>query len=159
VRVVRIYTDAPGTGELDGFFTAEQLDAIDPQWADAEVFVCGPAPLMNGVREHYKAAGRSAQHHDEAFTLDVMVAESTGGTLTFAKSCTTATDDGRTLLDQAEAAGLKPEYGCRMGICHTCPRALQKGTVRNVVNGELTEAGTEVRICVSAPVGDVSIDL
>src|SRR5689334_903709 len=27
VRVVRIYTDAPGTGDLDGFFTAEQLDA------------------------------------------------------------------------------------------------------------------------------------
>ena len=159
VRIVRIYTDAPGTGDLDGFFTAAQLAAAEPQWADAEVFVCGPPPLMNAVREHYAAAGLASRHHDEAFTLDQVIAESTGGTITFGASGATATDDGRPLLEQAEAAGLKPEYGCRMGICHTCPRLLQTGTVRNVVNNELTDAGTEVRICVSAPVGDVSIDL
>jgi ferredoxin-NADP reductase len=159
VRVVRIYTDAPGTGDVDGFFTASQLQAIEPDWADAEVFVCGPAPLMNSVRAHYVDAGLAHRHHDEAFTLDVIVGESTGGTITFGASGTCATDDGRTLLEQAEAAGLKPESGCRMGICHTCPRLLAAGTVRNVVNGELSDAGTEVRICVSAPVGDVSIDL
>lgn len=162
VKVVTIYTDAPGTGDADGFFSAAQLDAIEPNWADAEVFVCGPAPLMNSVRAHYADAGLADRHHDEAFTLDVMVAESTGGTLTFASSNATATDDGRTLLEQAESAGLTPEYGCRMGICHTCPRLLAKGTVRNVTSGELTDAGssgTEVRICVSAPVGDVCIDL
>ncbi|MDP1795180.1 MAG: ferredoxin reductase [Acidimicrobiales bacterium] len=159
VRVVRIYTDAPGTGDGDGFFTASQLEAIEPNWADAEVFVCGPAPLMNAVRAHYTDAGLAHRHHDEAFTLDIVVGESTGGTITFGATGAVATDDGRTLLEQAEAAGLKPESGCRMGICHTCPRLLAAGTVRNVVNGELSEAGTEVRICVSAPVGDVSIDL
>lgn len=159
VRVVRIYTNAPGTGDLDGFFTESQLIAAEPQWADAEVFVCGPPPLMNAVRQHYAAAGLAARHHDEAFTLDQVIAESTGGTVVFSAAGATATDDGRPLLEQAEAAGLTPEYGCRMGICHTCPRLLQSGTVRNVVNNELTDAGTEVRICVSAPVGDVSIDL
>ncbi len=159
VRVIRIYTNAPGTGDAEGFFTSDQLDAIEPAWADAEVFVCGPAPLMHSVRAHYASSGLAHRHHDEAFTLDVMVGESTGGTVTFAASGTTATDDGRSLLEQAEAAGLNPESGCRMGICHTCPRLLAAGTVRNVVNGELSEAGAAVRICVSAPVGDVSIDL
>lgn len=159
VRVVRIYTAAPGAGDADGFFSADQLSIIEPDWADAEVFVCGPAPLMHSVRAHFAQAGLASRHHDEAFTLDVVVGESTGGTITFGASGSTATDDGRTLLEQAEAAGLRPESGCRMGICHTCPRLLAAGTVRNVVNGELSNAGTEVRICVSAPVGDVSIDL
>ncbi len=157
VRVVTIYTDAPGTGDADGFFTADQLATIEPNWADAEVFVCGPAPLMNSVRSHYADAGLAHRHHDEAFTLDVMVGESTGGTVTLGS--TSFLDDGRTLLEQAEAAGLTPEYGCRMGICHTCTRSLDSGCVRNVVDGELTEAGTGVRLCVSVPVGDVTIDL
>ncbi len=159
VRVVRIYTDAPGTGDLDGFFTPEQLAAAEPHWADAEVYVCGPAPLMDGVRAHYAAAGLAHRYHDEAFTLAHVVAESTGGTITFASSGVTAIDDGRPLLAQAEAVGLTPDHGCRMGICHTCTRSLECGTVRDVTTGELAEAGTPVRICVSAPVGDVSIDL
>jgi ferredoxin-NADP reductase len=163
VRRVRIYTDEPGTGDLDGFFSAAQLEAIDPSWNDADVYVCGPAPLMDGVREHYAVAGLAERYHDEAFTLANVVAESTGGRVTFAASGTTVVDDGRPLLLQAEDAGLTPESGCRMGICHTCTRALTCGTVRDVVTGELTsDAGTPgvaIRICVSAPVGDVAIDL
>ena len=159
VRAVRVYTDVPGTGDLDGFFTAAQLAAAEPRWADAETFVCGPPPLMDAVRDHYARAGAVGRYHDEAFTLAQVIAESTGGTITFTNARATAFDDGRTLLEQAEGAGLVPEYGCRMGICHTCTRSLECGTVRNVVTGELTDAGTAVRICVSAPVGDVAIDL
>jgi ferredoxin-NADP reductase len=160
VRLVRIYTDAPGTGDVDGFFTAEQLETIEPAWRDALTYVCGPAPLMDGVRDHYAAAGLADRHHDEAFTLATVVAESTGGTVTFAATGTTTVDDGRPLLLQAEAAGLSAESGCRMGICHTCTRSLTCGTVRNLTTGELTsEPGAEIRICVSAPVGDVAIDL
>ena len=160
VRLVRIYTDAAGTGDLDGFFTAEQLEAIEPGWRDAMTYVCGPGPLMDGVRSHYAAAGLAHLHHDEAFTLASIVAESTGGTITFASTGATAADDGRPILLQAEDAGLAPDSGCRMGICHTCTRSLVCGTVRDVTNGELTtEPGAAVRICVSAPVGDVAIDL
>jgi stearoyl-CoA 9-desaturase NADPH oxidoreductase len=156
VRVVTIYTEAPGTGDLDGFFSAEQLDAIEPEWPIAETYVCGPAPLMTSVREHYASAGLAHRYHDEAFTL---VTEATGGTVSFATSDTTAVDDGRPLLEQAEAAGLAPEYGCRMGICHTCTRQLLCGTVRDMRTGELTDGNGDIRICVSAPVGDVSVDL
>ncbi len=32
VRLVRVFTDRPGTGDLDGFLTAAHLDAATPDW-------------------------------------------------------------------------------------------------------------------------------
>jgi stearoyl-CoA 9-desaturase NADPH oxidoreductase len=73
---------------------------------------------------------------------------------------TVVENSGATLLEQAEAAGLTPEYGCRMGICFTCTKVKTSGCTRNVLNGELhTDPDTEVQLCISAPVGDVAIDL
>lgn len=165
VRLVRIFTDAPGTGDLDGFLTLDQLDAIDPRWKETDTYLCGPAPLMDAFRELYDEAGAHHRLHTEAFTLTQVLAEAgaTGGTLRFGGSGTEVADDGRPILLQAEAAGLSPASGCRMGICHTCTRSLTCGTVRNVVDGTTTtapaEAGVDIRVCISAPVGDVEIDL
>lgn len=162
LRVVRVFTDVPGAGDLDGFLDAAQLDAAEPGWRHAAAFVCGPTPLMDAARAVYETDGRSELLHTEAFTLPQFLAEagSAGGTLRFAKSGAEVASDGRPVLLQAEAAGLAPASGCRMGICHTCVRTLQCGTVRNVVTGELTdEPGSTVRVCVSVPVGDVAIDL
>ena len=58
------------------------------------------------------------------------------GTIAFGRSGLTVADDGRPLLEQAEAAGLLPEHGCRMGICKTCTCAMTSGTVRHVRTGE-----------------------
>ena len=165
VRVVRIFTDAPGTGDLDGFLTTEQLDAIDAEWRTTETFVCGPAPLMDGAQRLFDDACATERLHTEAFTLTQVIAEAgtVGGTLRFGDTDLDVANDGRPILEQAEAAGLEPQSGCRMGICHTCVRSLTCGTVRDVVTGELTtapaETGVSIRICVSAPVGDTHIDL
>jgi ferredoxin-NADP reductase len=176
VRLVRIFTDAPGTGDLDGFLSVEQLDAIDPAWRTTPAYVCGPAPLMDGARGLYADAGAADLIHTEAFTLTHVLAESgtAGGTspsaltgrsgrLRFDGARVEVVDDGRPILEQAEAAGLTPAHGCRMGICHTCTRSLTCGTVRDLVTGDVTTAPAEsnvaIRICVSAPVGDAHIDL
>ena len=87
-------------------------------------------------------------------------AEASGGRVTFADSGVEVVDDGRPLLEQAEAAGLTPESGCRMGICHSCTRRKTSGAVRNLITGAVSSADEEdVQICVSAPVGDVDIAL
>ena len=153
VRVVMLYNE---------LLSEAHLDMADPQWRDADAFVCGPPPMMDAVRAHYEAAGAAQRFHNEAFTLAAFVGEAgtIGGAVHFATSGLQVESDGRTLLEQAEAAGLTPLTGCRMGICHTCPRLLKGGTVRDAVTGELTsDAGVDVRICVSVPVGDVEIDL
>ena len=47
-----------------------------------------------------------------------------------------------------------------MGICHTCPRKLLKGQVRDLRTGQVHgEPGENVLICVSAAAGDCEIEL
>ena len=50
--------------------------------------------------------------------------EETGhATITFTKSATTATwteTENLTILELAEKAGLKPQYGCRSAMCGSC---------------------------------------
>ena len=165
VRVVHAFDD--GSGQLVGFLDETHLEAADPEWRDADVYVCGPAPLMDSVRRHYDDAGASDRFHQEAFTLPMFVGEAidVAGSVRFGVSDLVVESDGRPLLDQAEDAGLTPKSGCRMGICHTCTRSLTCGTVRDAVTGELTtgpqskDTTVEIRVCVSVPVGDVEIDL
>lgn len=153
VRVLHGYTRSAG-GDLEGRFGAEHLAAAMTE-PDA-VFVCGPEALVDAVREHCPDA------QSESFVppkLDVP-AEPSGGRVTFADSAVEVTDDGRSLLEQAESAGLNPASGCRMGICHTCTRRKTSGVVRNLTSGAVSTApGEDVQICVSVPVGDVDIAL
>ncbi|MFT4087786.1 MAG: 2Fe-2S iron-sulfur cluster-binding protein, partial [Gordonia sp. (in: high G+C Gram-positive bacteria)] len=109
-------------------------------------------------------AGLTAPLHSEAFTLDLSPVidpnQPISGTVTYSKSDTTSENDGRTILEQAEAAGLNPQFGCRMGICFSCTAVRKSGCTRNLLTGELeTEADSHIQICVSAPVGDVDIEL
>jgi ferredoxin-NADP reductase len=162
VRLVRVFTERPGTGDLDGFLTGDHLESAAPKWRDAEAFVCGPAPLMDSAQVLFGQAGRGEHLHTEAFTLTQFAAEvgSVDGTVRFANTEIGVASNGTTLLMQAEAAGLTPLTGCRMGICHTCARRLCAGVVRDAVTGELTDGPDAIiRICVSVPVGDVEIDL
>jgi stearoyl-CoA 9-desaturase NADPH oxidoreductase len=162
VRVVRVFTDRPGTGDLDGFLTARHLDFAAPGWADAEAFVCGPPPLMETARALFAGNGRGEHVHTEAFTLTQFSVEAgaVAGSVRFGASEIRVQSDGAPLLLQAEAAGLTPHSGCRMGICHTCTRRLSSGVVRDAVTGDLTNGpNVNIRICVSVPVGHVEIDL
>jgi ferredoxin len=162
VRLVRVFTDQPGTGDLDGFLSAAQLDGTGIDWAAAEAFVCGPTPLMDSARSLFEQANRGDHLHTEVFTLTQFAAEagSVDGAVRFAESEIGRESDGMPLLQQAEAEGLKPLHGCRMGICHTCTRRKTAGTVRNLVTGAVSTApGEDVQICVSVPVGDVDLSL
>lgn len=153
VRVLYGYTRSDG-GDLAGRFGAAHLAAAMPS-PDA-VFVCGPTPLVDAVRSHCDNV------HTESFVPRSFEAPTnpSGGRVSFADSGVDVVDDGRSLLEQAESAGLSPENGCRMGICHTCTRRKTAGTVRNLITGAVSTGPDEdVQICVSVPVGDVDLSL
>jgi stearoyl-CoA 9-desaturase NADPH oxidoreductase len=47
-----------------------------------------------------------------------------------------------------------------MGICHACTCRKTAGRVRDLRTGQLSEAGEEeIQICVSVPVGSVTLDI
>lgn len=153
VRVLHGYTRSGG-GDLAGRFDAAHLAAAMPS-PDA-VFVCGPAPLVDAVRKHCDNV-RTESFVPPSFDTP---ADPSGGRVSFSDSGVDVVDDGRSLLDQAESAGLTPENGCRMGICHTCTRRKTTGTVRNLITGAVSTGPDEdVQICVSVPVGDVELSL
>ncbi len=143
-------------------FSAEALERLVPDFRDTDAWACGPAPMMSLVTEAY--AG-SARLRTEFFKLATAASvrtgsPSTGGAVTFSRSETSAPNSGASLLEQAEALGLTPESGCRMGICFSCVSRKTEGTVRNVLTGEESALPDEdIRICVSAPVGDCAVDL
>lgn len=161
-------TEERGSDEadLEGFFSRGHLATVAPDHTGAETFVCGPGPLMDALTETWAADGVAHRLHSEVFVQAVPTPAAgprgvpTGATVSFTASRVELEDTGATLLEQAEAAGLRPETGCHMGICHTCSSRKTAGVVRDVVTGELSGPDTEsIRLCVSAPLGDVAVDL
>ncbi|MGH1563526.1 ferredoxin reductase [Mumia sp. DW29H23] len=163
LRVVRIYTREPEDGsELAGRFTIEHLKHLGVDAASTLSYVCGPAGLIATVRDTYDELGAAEQLRAEYFkvpTVDLDAADATG-TLTFDDSGIEADNSGATILEQAEAAGLTPDFGCRMGVCNTCAIKKNHGAVRHVITGEVAANTDEtVKICVQVPVGDVNVAL
>ena len=160
MRILFGFTRQSAAGDLAGRFHAAHLSAA-PWYADAHTYLCGPPSLQNAVRDHYRTLGIAELLHVEQFTLRGTITaptEEATGIVRFGELA--VPNSGGTLLEQAEAAGLHPDYGCRMGICFTCPRTKIEGCTRNVRTGELSsEPDTEVQLCISAPVGDVRIEL
>jgi ferredoxin-NADP reductase len=146
-----------------GHFSAAHLEAFVPDHAQREVFVCGPPGLLRAVTRHWTEAGLAAQLHSEAFApaLDDDSAEARPSVAVhFRRSSRTVDGAESTLLAIAEAAGLRPPSGCRMGICHTCACTKVSGVVRDRVTGAVDrEAGSRIRLCVSQPLGPVTLDL
>jgi len=140
-------------------FSAESLARLVPGFRDTDTWACGPAPMMQLIHEAYDGSSRL---RSEYFKLSTVPAGEgfVDGDVAFTRTGTTAANSGASLLEQAEAAGLTPEFGCRMGICFSCTSRKTEGTVRNVLTGEESSLPDEdIRICVSAPVGDCAVDL
>jgi stearoyl-CoA 9-desaturase NADPH oxidoreductase len=140
--------------ELSGRFQAEHLQGLP----GTHLLVCGPHGFVASVREHWLGALQS-----EAFSLPPAAAQAAllPVQLQFARSQLQVTgDNASSLLAQAEQHGLRPAHGCRQGICASCTCTLVSGTVRDLRSGEVFhEPGQPIRICVSAPQGDVVVDL
>ncbi|HEY0903817.1 MAG TPA: iron-sulfur cluster-binding domain-containing protein [Marmoricola sp.] len=149
----------------DQLFSEFELRRLVPAFRDTDTWVCGPAGLVELVCAAYGVSTDStagSRLRIEFFKL-ATARPATGapeGDVTFARAGKSATNTGASLLEQAEALGLRPESGCRMGICFSCISTKTEGTVRNLLTGEESSLpDEEIRICVSAPTGDCVVDL
>ena len=138
-------------------FSALELERLVPGYRDIDTWLCGPAGLVDAVRPAFED---SEKLHVEYFKPPRVSNGNVEGDVSFTRAGATAANTGATLLEQAEAAGLTPAFGCRMGICFSCTATKTEGTVRNVLTGETSSLPDEdIRICVSSPEGDCAVDL
>lgn len=159
-----VYTrDLGHAGAKDRHFSGAQLEALCPDWRDRDIWGCGPQGLLDALEMHFRDTGRARQLHIERFraALATLPVGATGGRVRFVKSGKEVDADGSTnLLRVAEDAGMNPQHGCRMGICHSCDAQLLSGCVRDLRTGALlTDPGTTVQVCVCAAAGDAELVL
>jgi ferredoxin-NADP reductase len=147
-----------GGGHIDDASLRALIGDFDP--AATTAAVCGPPSLIDAVRAIW--AESPDQVLSETFTPPSLSVggDAAEGTVRFLRSELAAPIAQGTLLEQAEAAGLTPDFGCRMGICHTCTCRKTAGAVRDIRTGQVsTEEDVDIQLCVSVPAGDVALEL
>jgi len=143
--------------------------------ADFDFYLCGPEPFMKALHDgllawsvpeariRYEHFGPPAvlkpgrpQAHKAAVTGGADTVE-----VSFARAGLTVAWDPsvESLLDLAELHGLRPDFSCRSGICHTCMSRLIDGRVAYFLDIADEPDPGHVLICCSRPRTNVVIDL
>lgn len=136
------------------------LDELAPGWPHALSLVCGPVGMLEAAEQIWTGTLADRLLVERFRPKPLVIPDDVSGTIRFTKSQVTCDNDGRTLLEQAEDAGLEPAFGCRMGICHTCDVPKLDGVTRDVRNDELdTGERDKIQPCVAVALGDVDLHL
>jgi ferredoxin-NADP reductase len=142
--------------------SAEGLVALVPDYAERSTWLCGPASFMEMVQARWDAEGLADRLACERFGAPV--ARRPAGIPVRVRAARSnrsfITTGERPLLVEAEAAGLAPKHGCRVGICRTCRCRMTSGSDENLRTGQLTsEPGGLIQLCISAARSDIELDL
>lgn len=126
---------------------------------DSSVFICGAHGFADSMQRlchdfaNIQCEAFSAPNYAQAGDAQV--------TVTLARSGQqVSVSNGGVLLQELEALGLSPAYGCRLGICNTCACSRLEGTTENLRDDLLSHnPGGMVRLCISRAVTDITLDL
>lgn len=124
-----------------GFMQAVYDDLTSHGVADQRIFAeaVGPASLKR------KRAPTLQPDKADPSTIPVEIVFNQAG------DSGTWTPGAGSLLEFAEASGLKPEFGCRAGACGACKTRLVAGSVAYTRETSAAHADDEVLICCSVP--------
>ncbi|MFK3647264.1 ferredoxin reductase [Lysobacter enzymogenes] len=151
----------PRAGDEDaGRIDAELLARHAGDLREQAVFACGPGGFVDSARALAETGARAFA--SEAFTPPPRAAGDEGyAEVVLARSGRSfQLPRGESLLTALEAQGLKLPSGCRMGLCNTCACGKSAGATRHLHTGDLhAEPASALRLCVSAPAGDLVLDL
>ena len=159
----RINTHLISTEEM-GHLSLEQLQQQCPDYLSYDIYICGPHNMISEIQALLINAKVHSQHiFIERFgpaPVDFSKRDQSAS-VNFSQSRTSAEmGESQNLLVLAEQSGLQPESGCRMGICHKCSCRKNSGVVYNTLTDSYSDTGQEdIQLCVSIPVGEVTLDL
>ncbi len=132
-------------------------------------YICGPPPMMQAMVEGLTAWGVPPERiHHEAFgpasvksaaTSHAPASAEASAEIVFSRSGRQCLWDGRsTLLEMAEANGVRLDFGCRAGNCGTCLTALKAGEIDYPSPPGMTVEAGSCLACVAVPKGKVTLD-
>jgi ferredoxin-NADP reductase len=162
LRVQRAYTRETRPGALAGRFGTAHLDVVAPDFRDRLTYVCGPGALMEAVERRWTEEGLAGRLRREWFAPPRR-ADAGGGPAVVtcaARGLVVTVPGDRSLLEELEAAGLRPRHGCRAGICRQCTCVKTSGAVQDLRTGRMAdEAGEPIQLCAVRAAGDLTLAL
>jgi len=137
-----------------------------------DYFLCGPGPMMTGITEglaewgvpkkniHYEAFGPATVKEKTPVPTPSQTEMLKRLRVTFGRSNKTLqwSPESSSLLDFAEANGVKIDAGCRAGSCGTCLVAVKSGEVEYVVPAEAKPEDRTCLTCICKPKSDLVLD-
>ena len=148
-----------------GRTTIERIREVLPS-NNFHFYLCGPGPMMEALVPQLVAWGVPESHvHFEAFgpaSVQRMGKRQPTSPceVRFERSGRTATWEGSqgSLLEFAEACGVRLPFGCRAGSCGECLTPLRSGQVALLKSSGVTVPPGQCLTCVSVPTGPVVLD-
>lgn len=156
-------------GRIDGDKAREFLAKLIPPHTIDEVFVCGPASMIDDVEQALLEAGVAREHvHVERFGVPGAADAAPIDDAEAAEAKLTLVIDGvrrevdfhrgqHSILEAGRAAGLDLPYSCQGGMCSTCRAKLLEGQVKMARNFALEPhevAAGFVLTCQSYPLSE-----
>jgi ferredoxin-NADP reductase len=134
--------------------TRTQLQEILGSAAGRQVYVCGPAPVIEATREIAAASGWPPQSvHFEYFANTGEIDRRSSFDVALARSCLTVrVAAGQTILEAVRAAGVDVPSSCEQGACGTCIATVIEGDPVHqdvYLNAAEKAAGDALLTCVS----------
>jgi ferredoxin len=162
--VVCVESAASGWQGPTGRFTRELLEQHAPDFRTLDTFLCGPAGFMQVVMGCFEQADADlSKLRYERFSVELDPGQflNHAHVIRFARSGTQSVSNRpRTILEEAELAGLDVPHGCRAGNCGTCRCRKNHGVVVDLTTG--IESGPDADFiypCVTVARGSVEVDL
>lgn len=159
------YDRASETDRAEGVRAGRISDAVVPAELiarRARVYLCGPEPMMQAVRNGLIARGMPAfDIFHEAFRSPPRVVEEPGGPFRVTLRRSGRQLDWRagagTLLSFAERQGVDLPSGCRAGQCESCAVRVIRGEVRHL-GASAPEDPDTCLTCQAVPLSDLELD-
>jgi ferredoxin len=145
-----------------GRISADLLKKVLPH-KKFHFYFCGPGPMMSDLAEGLAAWGvPEPRVHFEAFGPSSIRKKigAASAKITLRKSKKVLQWDGThsSILETAEAAGVKLRFGCRAGNCGTCSVKLTKGEVVYGSEPSAPHSSSQCLACVGIPNSDIEIN-
>ncbi len=154
-----------------GRFNKLILGLAAPDYMDRDVYCCGPAPFMKGVRDALDVSGYDMKrYHEESFSgpsspslVDDFPTEGKLVHINFLSSQKSYECDQReTLLVAAKAANVAIPSACGFGVCGTCKVKVKSGETHMVHSGGINQKDIDagyVLACCTNPMSDVELEI